>query len=32
MWLRQQGYPQAQSMAGGIDVWSQTIDPTVPRY
>jgi len=32
MWLRQQGYAQAQSMAGGIDQWSQTIDPTVPRY
>jgi len=32
MWLRQQGYPQAQSMAGGIDQWSQGIDATVPRY
>lgn len=32
MWLRQQGYPQAQSMAGGIDEWSQRIDPGVPRY
>jgi rhodanese-related sulfurtransferase len=31
-WLRQQGFPQAQSMAGGIDQWSQEIDPTVPRY
>ncbi len=32
MWLRQQGYPQAQSMSGGIDYWSQEIDPTIPRY
>src|SRR5687768_8771954 len=32
MFLRQQGYPQAQSMAGGIDEWSQTVDPSVPRY
>ncbi|HVJ68193.1 MAG TPA: rhodanese-like domain-containing protein [Caulifigura sp.] len=32
MWLRQQGYPQAQSMAGGIDEWAQKIDPAVPRY
>ncbi len=32
MWLRQQGYPQAQSMAGGIDQWSQQIDPAIPRY
>jgi rhodanese-related sulfurtransferase len=31
-WLRQQGFDQAQSMAGGIDGWSQTIDPSVPRY
>ena len=23
---------QSQSMAGGIDAWSQTIDPQVPRY
>ena len=31
-WLRANGFPQAQSMAGGIDVWSQTVDPTIPRY
>ena len=31
-WLRNQGYDQAQSMAGGIDVWSQEIDGTKPRY
>ena len=31
-WLRGQGYSQAQSMAGGIDQWSQEIDPSVPRY
>ena len=30
--LRQQGFDQAQSMAGGIDEWSQTIDPAIPRY
>ncbi|MCA9077307.1 MAG: rhodanese [Planctomycetaceae bacterium] len=32
MWMRQQGFNHAQSMAGGIDEWSQTIDPSVPRY
>jgi len=32
MWLRQQGFPKAQSMAGGIEQWSLQIDPTVPRY
>jgi rhodanese-related sulfurtransferase len=31
-WLRSQGFLQAQSMAGGIDAWSQVIDPQVPRY
>lgn len=32
MWLRQQGFTRAASMAGGIDEWSLTIDPTIPRY
>jgi len=31
-WLRDQGFSKAQSMAGGIDQWSQEIDPSVPRY
>lgn len=30
--LRQAGFAQAQSMAGGIDAWSETIDSSVPRY
>ena len=30
--LRENGFPQAQNMAGGIDVWSQQIDGGVPRY
>lgn len=32
MWLRQQGFEKAQSLAGGIDGWSRSIDPAVPRY
>jgi rhodanese-related sulfurtransferase len=32
MWLRGQGFEQAQSLAGGIDQWSRAIDPAVPRY
>ena len=32
LWLRQQGFHQAQSLRGGIDLWSEMIDPTVPRY
>lgn len=31
-WLRQQGFASAQNMTGGIDAWSQEIDPSVPRY
>jgi rhodanese-related sulfurtransferase len=30
--LRQQGFENAQNMAGGIDAWSLEIDPAVPRY
>jgi rhodanese-related sulfurtransferase len=32
VWLRQQGFEYAQSLAGGIDEWSRSIDPAVPRY
>ncbi len=32
MWLREEGFLQSQSLAGGLDVWSQLIDPSVPRY
>ena len=32
MWLRNQGFEAAQSLAGGIDGWSRTVDPKVPRY
>jgi rhodanese-related sulfurtransferase len=31
-WLRRQGVENCQSMAGGIDLWSREVDPTVPRY
>ncbi|HEY2882986.1 MAG TPA: rhodanese-like domain-containing protein [Pirellulales bacterium] len=31
-WLRKQGFAQAQNLSGGIDLWSQEIDPRVPRY
>ena len=30
--LRAMGYPNARSMAGGIDKWSTEIDSTVRRY
>ena len=31
-WLREQGFLKAQNVAGGIDRWSQEIDPKIPRY
>ncbi|HEX4134302.1 MAG TPA: rhodanese-like domain-containing protein [Bryobacteraceae bacterium] len=31
-WLRRQGVENCQSMAGGIDLWSLTVDRNVPRY
>lgn len=31
-WLRQQGFPLVSSLAGGIDAWSEQVDPSVPRY
>jgi rhodanese-related sulfurtransferase len=32
VWLRRQGFEQAQSMRGGIDAWSREVDPSVGRY
>ena len=32
VWLRNQGFSQAQSLRGGIDLWSASVDPGVPRY
>jgi adenylyltransferase/sulfurtransferase len=31
-WLKQQGFADVQSLAGGIDQWAVDIDPTLPRY
>lgn len=30
--LRNAGFTDARSMAGGIDLWSLTVDPSTPRY
>lgn len=32
VWLRQQGFENAQSMRGGIDAWSRRVDEKVPKY
>ena len=31
-WLRQQGFVQAVSLAGGIDAWARQVDPAMARY
>src|SRR5437879_2359112 len=31
-WLRQQGFSNVKSMAGGIDLWAQEIDTSLQRY
>lgn len=31
-YLRAQGLPNVSNVAGGIQAWSERIDPTVPRY
>lgn len=32
VWLRNQGFDSVQSLAGGIQAWSERVDPSVPRY
>jgi rhodanese-related sulfurtransferase len=32
VWLRNQGFENAQSLRGGIEAWSTEVDPKVPRY
>lgn len=32
MWLLQQGWSDVRSMAGGIDVYAQKVDPSVGAY
>jgi len=31
-WLAQQGFRSLINVQGGIDAWSLTVDPTIPRY
>jgi rhodanese-related sulfurtransferase len=32
LWLREQGFERAQSLAGGIERWAQVADPSMARY
>jgi rhodanese-related sulfurtransferase len=31
-WLRNQGFDHATNVAGGIDAWARSVDPTLSRY
>ncbi|WP_298725375.1 rhodanese-like domain-containing protein [uncultured Ferrovibrio sp.] len=31
-WLRQNGFPQAINLAGGIHAWAEQIDPSMAKY
>ena len=32
VWLKASGWTRARSLAGGIDAWSEQVDPGIPRY
>ncbi len=32
MFLRSRDFDRVQNLVGGMDLWSQRIDPTLPRY
>lgn len=32
MWFAQRGLQRAINLEGGVDAWSQTVDPSMPRY
>jgi len=31
-WLAEQGFTNVKNVVGGIDAYSATVDPTIPRY
>lgn len=32
IFLEKSGFPRVHNLAGGIDAWSRTVDPSVPLY
>jgi rhodanese-related sulfurtransferase len=32
VFLRAQGYTRARTLVGGIDAWTNRVDPSLPRY
>ncbi|MBV1774699.1 sulfurtransferase [Burkholderiaceae bacterium DAT-1] len=31
-WLERQGFDEVINLSGGVEAWSVTVDPTMPRY
>ena len=31
-WMERQGYLRVKNLAGGLDAWARTVDPTMRRY
>ena len=32
VWMKASGWSRVRSLAGGIDAWSEQVDPGIPRY
>jgi rhodanese-related sulfurtransferase len=32
MFLEKNGFPKVHNLAGGVDAWSKSVDPSVPLY
>lgn len=32
VWMKANGWQRVRSLAGGIDAWSEQVDPGIPRY
>jgi rhodanese-related sulfurtransferase len=32
MWMLANGWTRVRNLAGGVDLWSLQVDPTMPRY
>ncbi|HEU0202844.1 MAG TPA: rhodanese-like domain-containing protein [Burkholderiaceae bacterium] len=32
MWLARMGFEEVYNLSGGVDAWSQQVDPALPRY
>ncbi len=32
IFLERQGFPRVHNLAGGVDAWARSVDPTLPTY